>query len=32
MECDHVKALDLTREGSWDESHKIIQQYSDKLS
>lgn len=21
MECDHVKALDLTREGSWDESH-----------
>ena len=30
--CDHVKALDLTREGSCDESHKIIQQYSDKLS
>ena len=32
MECDHIKALDLAREGSWDESHKLVQQYSDKLS
>lgn len=32
MECDHVKALDLAREGNWDESHKLVQQYSDKLS
>ncbi len=32
MECDHLKALDLAREGSWDESHKIVQQYSDSLS
>ncbi len=32
MECDHLKALDLAREGNWDESHKIVQQYSDNLS
>ncbi len=32
MECDHLKALDLAREGSWDESHEIVQQYSDNLS
>ncbi len=32
MECDHLKALDLAREGNWDESHEIVQQYSDSLS
>jgi len=32
MECDHLKALDLAREGNWDEPHKIVQQYSDNLS
>jgi len=32
MECDHLKALDLAREGNWDESHEIVQQYSDNLS
>ncbi len=32
MECDHLKALGLAREGSWDESHEIVQQYSDNLS
>jgi hypothetical protein len=32
MECDHIKALVLARDGSWDESHKLVQQYSDKLS
>jgi len=32
MECDHIKALDLAREGNWDESHKLVQRYSDKLS
>ena len=32
MECDHIKALDLAREGSWDESHKLIQEYTDQLS
>ncbi len=32
MECDHVKVLDLAREESWDEAHKLVQQYSDELS
>jgi len=32
VECDHIKALDFAREGSWDESHKLVQQYSDNLS
>jgi len=32
MEFDHIKALDLARDGSWDKSHKLVQQYSDKLS
>jgi hypothetical protein len=32
MGCDHLKALDLARDGSWDESHELVQQYSDKLA
>ena len=32
MECDHTKVLDLAREGSWGEAHKLVQQYSDELS
>ena len=32
MECDHIKALDLARDGNWDESHQLVQQYSDELS
>ena len=32
MECDHTKELDLAREGSWNEAHKLVQQYSDDLS
>jgi len=32
MKCDHIKALDLARKGKWDEAHKLVQQYSDKLS
>ena len=32
MECDHTKVLDLAREGSWDEAHELVQQYSDELS
>ena len=32
MECDYIKALDLACEGSWGESHELVQQYSDKLS
>lgn len=32
MGCDHSKALDLARDGRWDESHQLVQQYSDTLS
>lgn len=32
MDCDHAKVLDLSREGSWDEAHKLIQQHYDELS
>ena len=32
MECDHIKALNLARDGKWDESHRYIQSYSDQLS
>lgn len=32
MESDHIKALDLARDGNWDESHHLVQQYSDNLS
>jgi hypothetical protein len=28
----YIKALDLVREGHWDESHKVVQPYSDELS
>ncbi|TFH09988.1 MAG: hypothetical protein E4H07_05790 [Nitrosomonadales bacterium] len=32
MECDHVRTLDLVRDGNWDEAHKVVQQCSDRLS
>ena len=32
MTCDHTKALDLAREGKWEEAHKLVQLYSDKQS
>lgn len=32
MRCDHIKALDLACKETWDESHQIVQQHSDKLS
>ena len=32
MGSDHSKALDLARDGRWDESHQLVQQYSDTLS
>ena len=32
MECDHSKALDLARDGRWDKSNQLVQQYSDILS
>ena len=32
MECDHLRMLDLARDGNWDEAHKLVQQCSDELS
>jgi len=32
MACDHKKALDLAKEGKWDQSHELVQSYSDTLS
>ena len=32
MFCDHVHALDLAKEGKWDEAHRLIQEYSDERS
>ncbi|MGA8260691.1 MAG: hypothetical protein WB783_10805 [Arenicellales bacterium] len=29
---DHLKALDLARDGYWDEAHRLIQSYSDELA
>ena len=32
MPGDHLKALDLTREGHWDAAHELIQSHSDDLA
>ncbi len=32
MNNKHIRALDLAREGQWDEAHEIIQPFSDQLS
>lgn len=32
MACDYSKALDLARDGAWDEAHKLVQPYSDEKS
>lgn len=32
MPCDHLKALDLAREGKLEEAHKLVQHHSDELS
>lgn len=32
MGCDHIKALDLAKAGKWDESHELVQAYSDRKS
>lgn len=32
MPVNHLKALDLARDGHWDEAHDLVQAYSDKLS
>jgi len=29
MKCDHIKILDLARDGNWDEAHKLVQQCTD---
>ncbi len=32
MACDYRKALDLVRDGRWDDSHKVVQPYTDELA
>ena len=32
MACDHIKALDLSKAGKWNEAHRLIQRHSDRLS
>ncbi len=32
MACDYFKALDLVKNGKWDEAHKLVQSYSDRTS
>jgi hypothetical protein len=29
---DHLKALDLARDGRWDEAHELVQSRSDELA
>jgi len=30
--CDHKRALELAREGQWEEAHRLVQPFSDELS
>lgn len=32
MSADHLKALELARDGHWDEAHEVIQSLSDELA
>ncbi len=32
MACDHFKALELAKEGEWDQAHQLVQSHSDRLS
>ena len=32
MSCDHLKALQLAKQGKWDQAHEMVQPYSDSLS
>lgn len=32
MSIDHKHALELAREGKWDEAHRLVQQASDRSS
>ncbi len=32
MTCNYIKALDLVRDGHWDDSHEMVQACTDPLS
>lgn len=32
MACDHLKALDLARDGQWDAAHNLVQPHYDRAS
>jgi len=32
MICDHLKILNLAKQGEWDRAHQLIQPYSDQNS
>ena len=32
MSIDHIKALNLAKEGKWDEAHRLVQSFSDRQS
>jgi len=32
MSTEHLKALDLARDGHWDEAHELVQSRSDELA
>lgn len=32
MARDHIKALDLSKAGKWDEAHRLVQGHSDSMS
>ena len=32
MACDYFEVLDLAKGGKWDEAHKLVQSYSDRMS
>lgn len=32
MAGDHLKALELAKDGKWNEAHRLIQRHSDRLS
>lgn len=32
MACDHIKALDLARDGQWDAAHDMVQPHYDRDS
>lgn len=32
MACDYLKALNLAKQGQWDDAHELVQPYSDAWS